>query len=229
MSRSTDAADGHAPCDPTAPLVVYDLDGVVTRHDSFTALVLRRLGHCPVRLLLALPHALALAVRRSPEARQALTRTVSRIALRGMDLDRYALLADALGERIGASPGWIRGEVVEDMLRRRRRGETIVVATATEGRLATAILRAAGAPYDILSASSLAEVRGGLAFDDHRVGARKLTALREEGVAIGDALFLTDSTTDLPTALAARRVRLVGASRRTRRSFADAGIVLIED
>lgn len=108
----------------------------------------------------------------------------------------------------------------------RRAGVRIIVATATERRLAEAVLRHADAPYDALSASSLIETPTGMVVEDHRVGARKAAALQEAGVVLSDAEFLTDSASDLPTARLAGRVLLVGASRRTHVRYLREGIAV---
>ncbi len=62
------------------------------------------------------------------------------------------------------------------------------------------------------------------AVSDHRVGTRKTESLREQGVVIEEAEFVTDSLTDLPTARAAASVVLIGASARTRERYARAGV-----
>ncbi|MDN6438894.1 MAG: hypothetical protein L0K27_05440 [Corynebacterium nuruki] len=59
---------------------------------------------------------------------------------------------------------------------------------------------------------------------DHRLGERKAGALRELGVDIAHAEFVTDSFSDLPTAREAESVVLIGASRKTRQRFRDAGV-----
>lgn len=110
--------------------------------------------------------------------------------------------------------------------RQHAEGARIVIATATERRLAEVLLAAAGIPYDLLSASILIETPSGMEFADHRVGTRKAEALREQGVPIEAAEFVTDSLADLPTARAAARVVLIGASPRTRRRYARAAVSL---
>lgn len=62
---------------------------------------------------------------------------------------------------------------------------------------------------------------------DHRVGIRKAEALRDLRVPLENAEFVTDSITDLPTARAAARVVLIGASPRARDRFVRSGISLV--
>lgn len=204
-------------------VVVYDLDGVITRKDTFTALVAMRLVRSPLRLLRAIP--VIVSGIRGWKAQ--LSQKITEIALAGMAGDRYEELAEHLGRKFGSEEKWIRAQTVEQMRKDHDAGYRIVIATATERRLAEALLAAAEVPYDQLSASLLVSTPAGLKIGDHRVGARKLAALLELGVPISQSQFVTDSTTDLPTAEAAGCVVLVGASKRTRRRFGQAGVEVI--
>lgn len=204
-------------------LVVYDLDGVVTRKDTFTAFVVERLRRAPLLLLRALP-AVGAMLLRSGEGRRRSARRVAEIALTGLDERGHSALAADFARRIVAKPSWVRAETVHRMRRQHAAGAQIVVATACEQHLARALLAHAGAPCDLLCASLLAESASGMRVADHRVGARKTQALRELGVPVEEAEFVTDSVADLPTALVAARVVLVGASARTRARYARAGV-----
>lgn len=209
-------------------MIVYDLDGVITTRDSFTALIVEQLRRSPLRLLQALPAAATmLASRREKRKRQAAAR-VAAIALTGMSDDDYAALATSFGTRIGGDPAWIRAETVERIRRQSAQGMRVVIATATEQRLAQALLAQAAVPYDLLSASVLSERAAGMEVLDHRVGARKTDALREQGIPIERAEFVTDSMTDLPTARAAAQVTLIGASQKTRERYAQAGVPITD-
>lgn len=208
----------------SARLVVYDLDGVVTKRDTFAALLTTRLRASPLRLLRAAPWLVVWAMRRDPERRAAAARRIAVIGLATMREADYAELASRLGDRIGADSACLRLDVVERMREQKRDGACVVVATATEVRLAEALLRRAGVPFDLLSASILAETPEGMHLVDHRVGQRKAEALCEAGVRLSEAEFITDSATDLPTARLSGHVTLVGAGGRTRASFAREGI-----
>lgn len=213
-----------APSDHAA-LAVYDLDGVVTRKDSFTALLGEHLGRLPLRMMPATPAAVRwIRSGRRPDVRTDALRRISEVALAGLTDDGYSRLAARVGTRIGRDPSWVRPEVVERIRREHAEGTRIVIATASEHRLAEALLRAADVPYDLLSASRIEPGPAGLRVADHRIGARKAEALQQVGVDLGRATFATDSFSDLPTARLAARVVLVGASRRTRTRFAAAWI-----
>lgn len=209
-------------------VIVYDLDGVITTRDSFTALMVEQLRRAPLRLMRALPAAATmLMTRREKRKRQAAAR-VAAIALTGMSDDDYTALATRFGNRIGGDPAWIRAETVERIRRQNAQGVRVVIATATEQRLAQALLAQTGVAYVLLSASVLGETATGMEVVDHRVGARKTDALREQGVPIEQAEFVTDSMTDLPTARAAARVTLIGASPKTRDRYAQAGVPITD-
>lgn len=205
-------------------VVVYDLDGVITRKDSFTAFMGQRLRRAPLRLLAALPAMGLMLLSTRPARRQQMAHRVTEMALAGLDERDFGVVVTAFGHRIGADAAWVRNETVQRIRRQHAAGVRIVIATATERRLAEALLASAGVPYDALSASVLTGTPTGMAVSDHRVGARKAEALQELGTPLEDAEFVTDSITDLPTARAAARVVLIGASPRTRDRYARAGI-----
>lgn len=205
-------------------VIVYDLDGVITTRDSFTALIIEQLRRAPLRLLQALPAAATMLVSRREKRKRRAAARVAAIALTGMSDDDYTALAVRFGTRIGGDPEWIRAETVERIRVQSAEGVRVVIATATEHRLAQALLAQAGVPYDLLSASVLSDRAAGMEVVDHRVGARKTDALREQGIPIEQAEFVTDSMTDLPTARAAAQVTLIGASQKTRKRYAQAGV-----
>lgn len=207
-------------------VIVYDLDGVITTRDSFTALIIEQLRRRPMRLMRALPAATTKLLSTHEERRRDAAARVTKIALSSLRDDDYARLAAAFGNRIGNDPSWIRPTTVERIRRQSAQGAKIVVATATERRLAQALLAQVGVPYALLSASVLTESPTGMNVADHRVGARKVEALREYGIAMDQAEFVTDSMADLPTARAAARVVLIGASKKTRDRYARAGVTV---
>lgn len=205
-------------------MVVCDLDGVITRKDSFTAFMGQRLRRAPLRLIAALPAMGLMLLSTRPARRQQMAHRVTEIALAGLDERDYGVLVTAFGHRIGADPAWVRNETVQRLRQQHAAGVRIVIATATERRLAEALLASAGVLYDALSASVLVGTPTGMAVSDHRVGVRKMEALREQRIPLENAEFVTDSVTDLPTARATARVVLIGASARTMDQYARAGI-----
>ena len=79
-------------------VVVYDLDGVITRKDTFTALVAMRLVRSPLRLLQSIP--VIVSGIRGWKAQ--LSQKITEIALAGMAGDRYEELAEHLGRKFGS-------------------------------------------------------------------------------------------------------------------------------
>lgn len=205
-------------------VVIYDLDGVIIRNDSFASLLAARLRSSPRRLLRAGPSISAWAFSRDAESRARVARRLTAVALSGMRDGQYGAMAETMGARIGASRRWVRADVVARIRRQHAEGKTIVIATATEARLASALLVRARVPFDHLSASELAQTATGMVFTDHRVGSRKAEALVSSGIDLATAEFATDSGTDLPTARRAGHVVLVGAGGRTRAEYERAGI-----
>ena len=206
-------------------VVIYDLDGVITAKDTFSALISAELRRAPTRLLRALPVIALMLLGRRAGSRGAAARNVTEIALAGMSDREYTELAEALGNRIGGDSRWIRTATVERMRDQRDAGVRIIIATATEHRLAESLLVRAEVPYDVLSASILEATATGMRIADHRVSGRKLEALREQGILVDRAEFATDSLTDLPTARAAARVTLIGASLATRKRYERLGLI----
>jgi phosphatidylglycerophosphatase C len=205
-------------------LVVYDLDGVITTRDTFTTFTIEQLCRKPLRLIPAIPVAVRRFFSRDTDLRRRAGVRIARIALRGLDDADFTVRVEDFGRRVGAGRTWIRSSAVARIRRQKCRGATIVIATATERRLAAALLDRADVPYDLLSASELSETPTGIDVTDHRLGERKAGALRELGVDIAHAEFVTDSFSDLPTAREAESVVLIGASRRTRQRFRAAGV-----
>ncbi|WP_291475003.1 haloacid dehalogenase-like hydrolase [Corynebacterium sp.] len=208
----------------TASLIVYDLDGVITTRDTYTTFTVGELCRRPWRLVPAIPLAVRRFLSRDEEVRRILGVRIARIAHRGFHDADYSHHVEDFGRRVGGSRTWIRESAVDRIRRQKAQGATIVIATATERRLAANLLEAAGVPYDLLSASELSETPTGMDVTDHRLGARKVVALHELGVDIAHAEFVTDSFSDLPTAREAGSVVLIGASARTRRQFDNQGV-----
>jgi len=207
-----------------APVIIYDLDGVITTRDTFTVFTAGQLCRRPLRLIPTVPVTVRRFFSRDEEYRRTSGLFIAGIALRGVDDRTFGRRVTDYGRRVGGSRAWIRSSTVDRIRRQKEQGATIVIATATERRLAANLLEAADVPYDLLSASELSETPTGMDVTDHRLGARKVGALHELGVDIAHAEFVTDSFSDLPTAREAGSVVLIGASARTRRQFDNQGV-----
>lgn len=132
-------------------LVVYDLDGVITRKDTFTALIAYRLFRSPLCLFRSVWTALTTL----GESKASSSRRIAETALDGMTDGEYTALAEQLGQKFASDSKWIRTEAVHRIRRQHAQGARIVIATASERRLAEALLEGAGIPYHLLSASLL--------------------------------------------------------------------------
>lgn len=208
-------------------VVVYDLDGVFTRLDTYTAFTIEQLLRRPLRLLRAIPIAVSRLFSEDEESRRLGGVRIARIALSGLHDAEYTRRVNRFGRLIGNNHWCIRATAVVRVRRQKAQGATIIIATATDRRLAQPLLEHAGVPYDLLSASELSVTPTAMDVTDHRLGPRKVEALREQDVPIDQAEFVTDSITDLPTAQAAAQVVLIGASRKTREKYRQAGVAVI--
>lgn len=200
---------------------VFDLDGVLSTGDTFTALLAERLRQAPWLIVPALPGIVAWAVSRHDVLRNArAARAIAATALRGVPEARYAALAERVAARLVRDPGWTRAEPVERMRALRASGRRVVVATASERRLAAAFLAGIGAEHDLLIASELRWTSRGGRFTAHRRGVGKRDALLAAGVDLGAATFFTDSFDDYATAALVDELVLVHPSAGALRRYA---------
>ncbi|GLV73417.1 hypothetical protein Shyhy02_14190 [Streptomyces hygroscopicus subsp. hygroscopicus] len=193
---------------------IFDLDGVLTREDTMASLVGARLAARPHRLVAAIaPFLLAQAAPLDGALRPAMNRATVALALRGMARSEYERLAVAQGHGMAG-----RTTVVQQAVARcrtaRLQGPT-VVATASEATLARAFLDGVGLRDIPLAASRLAYTRRGPRLAAHTIGEAKLAAVRAMGFVPEDAVFYTDSASDIPLARVARRTVTVNAARRS--------------
>lgn len=127
-------------------VVVYDLDGVITRKDSFTAFLGERFRRAPLRLLATLPAVGLMLLSPRPGRRRRMAQRVTEIALAGMHEHDYGFIAAAFGRRIDRDPEWMCAETAWRIRQQRAAGVRIVIATATEKRLAEALLASVEVP-----------------------------------------------------------------------------------
>jgi phosphatidylglycerophosphatase C len=209
--------------------VVVDLDGVLSTKDTFTALLVRRFIRAPGRIVAVMPALWAWVTSRGdPERNAAAARRVAQLALRGLDEAAYESLAQDLTTRIAADPSWVHPEVIDLVRTLRGDGRRIIVATATERRLAELFLEAIGVDWDMLVASEISWGIDGPQLVAHRRGAAKLAALRDAGVIVEACRFYTDSFDDRATAEAAAELILVHPSRQSVQRYAATGVRFAE-
>ena len=197
--------------------VVFDLDGVLSRRDLLTAVVVARLRRRPVAAIGLLPAIARRTASRDPEHRAALGRRLFARAFAGDEVEQFRASATTLG---GTFAHWVIPDGAARFRAHRAEGATIAVATASERNVVEGFLAAADLVPDVLLASEIAP-RAPVRLASHLVGHAKLAALRSAGVPLESARFYTDSIADLPVARAVGRTVLVNADPRTSRAFGD--------
>lgn len=205
--------------------IVFDLDGVLTRRDTLTALILRGASRRPWRFFRLVGPLITFARHGGDFARRkvAVQRIVD-VVFTGMDDGELNDLCLSVGRRAASSRWWTRPALVAEYRRLQVAGHPIVVATATEERVAHGLLDDLGLSAVAVLGSRIDTTGGTAALAVYNYGPRKLESLHEAGQAIVDAVFYTDSSSDLPTAAEAQCVVLVDPSRETLTAFDDAGL-----
>ncbi|TYC98824.1 haloacid dehalogenase-like hydrolase [Arthrobacter echini] len=213
-----------------AGVTLFDLDGVLTRHDTMAALIVQRLKQKPLRILGVLPLFVIAAIA---GARRGVAAKANRLAVRltfaGLAEQEYRALAATEGQRMATRSGFIREGLIE-LCRERQKSSRVVIVTASEVHLVEAFLTACGLSNIELIASHLDFSTRVPRVKLHNVGSQKIRSLRMAGVLIENATFYTDSASDLPLALVAARTVIVHPSKRSRRLLLAAlpGAQLIE-
>lgn len=202
----------------TAPdsrrVVLFDLDGVLTRRDTFGTLVTRRLQRQPWRLPATGPALPLLGLSVSvPRLRGPVARHLVRSALFGVSLKAGREECAALGAEFAATPSWLRAEAIAAAIEYVDAGARVVVVTATERHLARALLDGVGLDAVELVASELARTPLGLELNPHNYGPAKLDGLARAGIRPPFAVMHSDSAADLPLLRLADEPVLVAAPR----------------
>ena len=204
-----------SPLGALGEVVVFDLDGVIYRGDTFFRFTLNLLRANPAKLtpplLRVLPAGVGSLVR--PRARGAVLGRFVRAAVGHMSLDQYQDAAVAFGRRLAHAEGAVAA-AMQAIDSHRRAGATVVVATASEVTLARAYLDGVGLDHVALVGSRILVPAAG--FSEHARGANKLAALKVAGYLPPFAQVYTDSATDLPLLAHAAVPVLVNASPQTR-------------
>ncbi len=199
------------------PVILFDLDGVLAREDTFSVFVRRQLRARAWRIPLAAPALPALAVTGElPTLRGLLARHVVRVALLGLSLEEATAALGALGREFAATPAWLYRDGIDCAREHLDEGHRVIVVTASERHLARALLDGAGLEGAELFASDLTQRRGGLELSPHNYGARKGQSLEAAGIERPWQRMYSDSVADLPTLRATQEQVLVNPSRAAR-------------
>lgn len=188
--------------------VLFDLDGVLVRGDSF-ALFMRReaVGWRRLAALAALLPAIPLAVFKAHRSRA--IRLVVRAALLGLPVDELGRRTRAFGTVLAHEPGRVISDGVAAVRTHAASGDRVVVVTASEENLARAFLDALGLSTVELVAS---RVRGRSLV--HTRGAEKVRQLAARGITPPWQVAYSDSLVDLPMLAEGRNAVLVNAEPR---------------
>lgn len=213
MSEAEERAAGSAPVSAPAPpaadprpVVLFDLDGVLTRHDTFAGFVARRLLRGPHRLALALPLVPFMLL---PATRRPAATLLVRLALTRMSVARYRAAVAAHAARMAANPKALHPDCVREARRHLDAGARVIFVTASEEALARALLDRVGLPEVELVASRLR--RSGRAWHValHNHGEEKPRQLLARGIAPPWEVAYSDHAVDLPMLRGARTAILV--------------------
>ena len=214
----SDASGAHHPASDAAAVVLFDLDGVLTRKDTFATLVVRRLKASPWRLALALPALPALAVTgATPRWRGPISRYLVRVALLGLTPARARKLGVDLATEFASTPEWLQLAGIAAARNHLAAGDRVLVVTATERTLARTLLDALDLERAELLASHLTPAPGGPGMLPHNFGPQKLKSLRAARVPQPWTALYTDSWADLPAMREVQHVVLVDVSPRLER------------
>lgn len=202
-----------------ARFVVFDLDGVLTTHDTMGHFGRSRLGRKPARLAVAIPFLLLTRVHALPAVSAWAAGVVTRITLGAMPHADYVAEADAVGSALATVPGFVMADGVAALRAHVDAGDTVVICTGSEVSLIRGFLRELDLGDVTLYSSEFAHDGRRVVMVRHNVGRVKVETLASLGLPIAEAIFYTDSVADLPLARVAAHTHLINPDGRTRRAF----------
>lgn len=183
----------------TARAVVFDFDGVIVRGDSFEAFLRWRLRQQPWRLLPVLPLLPFVPLLLATAAGKGwLARVFTRVALVGMDRARFRAAIAAFAARFAADPAHFHADALAQLRRHREAGDRVIVCSATERQLLTALLLALGLGEVERIGSHVDVSRWGLRVVWHNYGATKPQALLRHCALRRWHIAYSDAWSDLP-------------------------------
>lgn len=191
------------------PVVLFDLDGVLTRRDTYAGFVTRRLVRGPLRFALALPLVPLLLV---PRTRRRAGSLLVHLSLVGLSVGRYRALAEGFGARLAVTPRAVHADCVAAMRRHLDDGARVVVVTACEETVARALLAGLGLDAVELVASRLRRDGRRWRVENHNLGEEKPRQLVARGIAPPWEVAYSDHAVDFPMLREARVAVLVNPS-----------------
>jgi phosphatidylglycerophosphatase C len=201
-------------------IVLFDLDGVLLKGDSFALFMLRAgaVGWRRVAGFVALLAAAPLAL--FPAQRSRAIRLVVRAGLAGISVEQLHRRTADFGKALASEPGRVPADALAAIRRHLAAGDRVVVVTASEETLVRAFLDALGLHRVELVASRI-RARDAAT---HNRGEAKVRQLAAHGISPQWHVAYSDSLTDIPMLRGARRAVLVNASpRKLARARAELG------
>jgi phosphatidylglycerophosphatase C len=193
-----------------AGTVLFDLDGVLLKGDSF-ALFMRREAATGWRRVTAFLALLAVApLTGVPTQRSRAIRFVVRAGLLGLTEEEFRRRARLFGAALAREPGRVLRDGVAAAHRHVALGDRVVVVTASEHTLARSFLDALG----LATVELVASRAEGRRIAVHNRGEEKVWQLAARGITAPWEVAYSDSLTDLPMLRGAERAVLVNATPR---------------
>ncbi len=200
--------------------MLFDLDGVLARHDTFSEFVRRQVLRRPWLALPVggtLPALVATALVPTWQGRPA--SWAARSAMLGGQVAELSEDLGALGSELAALPRWRVQAALDQAQEHVGSGDRVLVVTASERHLARAFLDGLGLETVELLASELQQTSSGCRLSPHNHGAEKARRVAEVASPPWDLVY-SDSLADLPMMRLAHDVVLVNADDRARRTAA---------
>jgi phosphatidylglycerophosphatase C len=191
--------------DASAPVVLFDFDGVLIRGDSYEHFVRRELERSRGRLALTLPViALALPMLKKRALRRYGRGLMVWCAFAGWTAGRFEAEAREFGRQVARNESLVVADAVEDLQRHLAGGARVVVATQSARAVVRAILNEWGLATVQLVASNPTFGRLGIRSALRVHGEEKVHRLRALGIPPPWELAYSDSLSDLPMLKGAR-------------------------
>ena len=211
------SASGSADETPlTAPVVLFDFDGVLVCGDVMHEFLRRRYAASPWRWILVLASAPVL-LGQMLASRVAMWATFGRLALLGMHATRYQGLVDDFAAYVVRRSGLCCRDGLRAMRHHMGAGERVLVVTTCEESLARAVFRELGLTEIEVLAAQWCDSWSGMRQALHNSGANKVRLLARHGLESCLTAY-TDSLLDAPMLrLAAQAVLVNGTPARCKK------------
>jgi phosphatidylglycerophosphatase C len=205
------------PSGASAPVVLFDFDGVLIRGDSYEYLVRRELNRSRWRLVMLLPVMLvAIPMLKTRALRRHGQRLMVRFTFLGWSAGRFEVNALQFGRQLARDGRLVVRDGVEWMRRHVSDGARVVVATQSADAVVRAVLDEWGLRAVELVASNPTFGLFGMGSAMSVYGEEKVRRLAELGLRPPWEVAYSDSLSDLPMLKGAHDPVLVNPDERRR-------------